>query len=171
MPSYRRSYRRIYQPGGIYFFTLVLADRSQDSLTRHIDLLRSALLEEKHNHPFALLAWVVLPDHLHMLWRLPADDSDYPNRLRRFKARFARQLPATEAISDSRRAKQERGIWQRRYWEHLIREGDDLQRHIDYIHFNPVKHGLVSSPKEWPHSSFAHFVAKGLYPWEWGAAE
>lgn len=167
MPTYRRSYHRVYQPGGTYFFTLVLADRTRDSLTRHIDLLRDALLEEKRRHPFALLAWVVLPDHLHMIWRLPADDTDYPNRLRRFKASFSRQLPHGEAISESRRAKQERGIWQRRYWEHLIRDQNDLRRHLDYIHYNPVKHAVASRPSEWPHSSFSHFVEKGLYPEDW----
>lgn len=167
MQPYRRSYRRLYIPGGSYFFTLVLEDRRQDTLTRHIAALRQALLSEKQRHPFALLAWVVLPDHLHMLWRLPAGDDDYSNRIRRFKSNFSRQLASSETISRSRQNKAERSIWQRRFWEQLLRDDEDLRRHIDYVHYNPIKHGHAERAGDWPHSSFRYFVERGVYPADW----
>ncbi|RJG10186.1 transposase [Pseudomonas cavernicola] len=168
MQAYRRSYRRLCEPGGTYFFTLTLENRRLDILSRHIEALRHAIQREKQQHPFCMLAWVVLPDHLHMLWRLQPGDTDYSNRIRRIKAHFSRQLPPCEQTSSSRRNKQERGIWQRRFWEHLIRDEEDLRRHLDYVHYNPVKHGYVERAVDWPHSSFHHFVERGLYPRDWG---
>ncbi|MBI2883111.1 MAG: transposase, partial [Candidatus Methylomirabilis oxyfera] len=102
-------------------------------------------------------------------WHLPPDDDDFPTRWRLIKAQFSRRLDVGERISQSRQRKGERGIWQRRYWEHLIRDEGDYQRHVDYIHFNPVKHGYVQSVKEWPYSSFHRWVKRGIYPADWAA--
>ena len=112
-----------------------------------------------------------LPDHLHCVWRLPEGDTNYPTRWRLIKSRFSRAIPANEHVSPSRWKKSERGLWQRRYWEHLIRDELDLHLHLDYIHFNPVKHGLVSQVRDWPHSSFHRFVDAGHYEVDWGASQ
>ncbi|MDD5370545.1 MAG: transposase, partial [Anaerolineaceae bacterium] len=137
---------------------------------RAVDLLRSAIRSTRENHPFRLDAAVILPDHLHMIWTLPEADIDYPTRWRLIKSHFSRHWTGDprEKLSPSRAAKGERAIWQRRYWEHSIQNDDDLRRHLDYIHYNPVKHGLVHSPGEWKHSSFHQFVSQGLYLPEWG---
>ena len=111
---------------------------------------------------------MVLPDHLHAIWTLPEGDADFSTRWRLIKSNFSRDLPRSERISTSRAAKSERGIWQRRYWEHQIRDEEDLARHVDYIHFNPVKHGLVARARDWPHSSFHRLVAAGLLHPDWG---
>ncbi|MGH8352507.1 MAG: REP-associated tyrosine transposase, partial [Pseudomonas sp.] len=153
-----------------YFFTLNLADRKTDSLTRHIHHLREAFREVQSRHPFAIPAAVVLPDHLHCLWELPEGDSDFATRWGLIKAAFSRALPATEPRSASRRARGERGIWQRRFWEHRIRDDEDYRRHVEYIHFNPVKHGHAVRAANWPYSSFKRFVDAGLYPENWGMA-
>ncbi|QMT41041.1 REP-associated tyrosine transposase [Neisseria shayeganii] len=160
-------YRRSFTPGGCYFFTLVLQDRQQDWLVRHINKLRQAVKVVKQKHPFEMIAVCVLPEHLHLLIRLPENNSDYPMRLRMIKAGFSRALPKTEAISAARRRKNERGIWQRRYWEHQIRDERDLNAHIDYIHFNPVKHGYVTRVADWPYSSFHRYVQRGILPADW----
>ncbi len=104
---------------------------------------------------------VVLPEHLHAIWTLPTDDADYPMRWSLIKASFSRSLPKSETIRQSRRRKRERGIWQRRYWEHQIQDDADLQAHVDYIHYNPVKHGHARLPVEWPHSSIHRFIERG----------
>jgi putative transposase len=109
-----------------------------------------------------------LPDHLHAIWTLPEDNSDFSTRWNLIKREFSRQLPNASARSASQIAKREKGIWQRRFWEHVIRDEIDLVRHIDYIHFNPVKHGLVSQAVDWPHSSFHTYVARGDLPADWG---
>ncbi|MCQ4321885.1 REP-associated tyrosine transposase [Stutzerimonas stutzeri] len=162
------SYRRQYRPGGTYFFTLTLTDRRADWLVRHIDLLRTCIRSEQLAHPFSLPAWVVLPEHMHVLMRLPESDADFSNRLRRIKAGFSRALPISNQASASQRRKGERGLWQRRFWEHLIRDEQDWQRHFDYIHYNPVKHGWVSRVSGWPHSSFHAYVERGICPPAWG---
>lgn len=141
-------YRRADAAGGTYFFTVNLVDRRSDTLVRHMAELRTAMRTVISTHPFAITAMVVLPEHLHAIWRLPKDDVGYPTRWALIKAGFSRQLPKDELISASRRTKRERGIWQRRYWEHQIRDEADLAQHVDYIHFNPVKHGLVSRPAD-----------------------
>lgn len=173
-PSYHRNmrtYTRARIPGATYFFTVNLAERhGNDLLTRHIDALREAFRLTKQAHPFAIEAMVVLPEHLHCLWRLPPDDNDFPMRWRLIKAYFSRMLPRGERVSASRMRKGERGIWQRRYWEHVIRDEQDLHRHIDYIHFNPVKHGHVVRAIDWPYSSFHRFLARGDYPADWAAS-
>ena len=114
-------------------------------------------------------AWVVMPEHLHCIWRLPPGDDDYSTRWRLIKSRFSRAIAPTERRTKSRIAKRERGIWQRRYWEHLIRDDADLRAHIDYIHFNPVKHGYAPSAAAWPHSSFHRYVQAGLLPRDWAS--
>ncbi|MEO1152066.1 MAG: transposase [Pseudomonadota bacterium] len=147
------NYRRIFIPGGTYFFTINLLDRRQSLLTENIDALRTAYGYVQTHHRFETLAICILPDHLHCIWRLPPNDDDYPMRWRLLKSRFSKSLPRT---TDSRagRRKGERGIWQRRFWEHSIRDHEDLDRHIDYIHWNPVKHGLVDDPDDWPYSTY-----------------
>ena len=163
-------YRRAWVPGGSYFFTVTLADRSQSLLTEHIATLRCSLRGVLQTHPFAIKAMVVLPDHLHCIWQLPEGDVDYPTRLALLKSSFSRQLNRGESISLSRHLKRERGIRQRRYWEHCIRDADDLQRHTDYIHFNPVKHGYAQRPIDWPYSSIHRYVQQGLLPADWAGA-
>jgi putative transposase len=138
------NYRRSNLPGGSYFFTVNLADRKQALLTENIALLRSAFQYTRKRHSFAVDAIVVLPEHIHAIWTLPANDSDFALRWRLIKTVFSRGLPDGEHCSESHKRKGERGIWQRRYWEHLIRDDADFARHVDYIHINPVKHGLVS---------------------------
>ncbi|HEY1077270.1 MAG TPA: transposase [Fontimonas sp.] len=164
-------YRRAFTPGGSYFFTVNLAQRHHaDLLLREIGTLRDAVRRVRQSHPFAIVAAVVLPDHLHMIWRLPEADADYPRRWQLIKGHFSRALKIDERRSASRLRKRERGIWQRRYWEHLIRDDDDLCRHVEYIHYNPVKHGHVMRPYDWPHSSFRRYVRQRLYPADWGAS-
>lgn len=160
-------HRRAGVPGGTYFFTLTLADRSQNLLTAHIAPLREAFRTTRQRHPFTTVAMVVLPEHLHCIWRLPAGDCTYATRWALIKSAFSRHLSPGEPVSLSRHLKRERGIWQRRYWEHCIRDEDDLQRHIDYIHFNPVKHGHVKRPTDWPYSSVHRHIAQGLLPSDW----
>ncbi|WP_027858639.1 REP-associated tyrosine transposase [Marinobacterium jannaschii] len=164
-------YRRSTQAGACYFFTVNLADRRQDLLVRHIDLLRAAFTKVKRRYPFHIDAAVVLPDHLHTLWTLPEGDADFAKRWRLIKVAFSRELPQDEQISASRRYKGERGIWQRRYWEHLIRDEQDFRNHLDYIHFNPVKHGWVNRCTDWPYSSFHRYVANGFLSEDWGVEE
>jgi len=160
-------YRRAWVPGGTYFFTVALADRSQALLTEHIDVLRQSMRNVHVRHPFHILAMVVMPDHLHSVWQLPEGDSAYSTRWALIKSAFSQGLMPTESISLSRHLKRERGVWQRRYWEHRIRDIADLNRHIDYIHFNPVKHGHVERPIDWPYSSIHRYVRQGVLPADW----
>ena len=164
------NYRRAQVPGGTYFFTINLLERRRRLLVEHIDDLRAAFRATHAVRPFEVIAIVILPDHLHCLWRLPPGDSDNANRWAQIKSGFSRRLPPGERRSAQRVCRRERGIWQRRYWEHLIRNDNDLQRHADYIHFNPVKHGHVSRVVDWPYSSFRRWVADGVYGLEWGSA-
>jgi putative transposase len=165
MPNYRRA--RV--PGATYFFTVALAERGGRLLVENIALLRDALRATRCDHPFRIDAMVVLPDHLHAVWTLPPGDAGFPTRWRLIKSRFSLAVPRGERIRPSRAMKGERGIWQRRYWEHLIRDGTDLRNHVDYCHFNPVKHGLVARVGDWPYSTFHRYVRAGMYPWEWAA--
>jgi len=162
------SYRRNFVPGGCQFFTLNLADRKSRLLTEHVDGLRAAFRYARGRHPFAIDAIVVLPDHLHAIYCLPEGEADFAIRWRLIKSAFSRALPKGERISPSRLRKGERGIWQRRYWEHTLRDAGDYSRHADYIHFNPVKHGLVTRVRDWPYSSFHRMVRLGAYPIDWG---
>ena len=132
--------RRAWQPGGSYFFTVNLLQRQgNDLLTRHIDVLREAIRSVKQRHPFVIHGWVVLPDHLHCVIELPQGDADFATRWRLIKMGFSKGLPQTERRSAVRMRRGERGIWQRRYWEHLIRDERDFNAHRDYVHINPVK--------------------------------
>ena len=163
MPNYRRA----FVPGGCWFFTLNLLDRRQRLLVEHIDVLRSAVAATMRRFPFEIDAFVVMPDHLHAVWTLPPEDADFSTRLRLIKNRFARALPKTEYLNAARIANGERGVWQRRFWEHLIRDEDDYARHIEYCYINPVKHRLVSRVADWPHSSFHRDVRAGVFPADW----
>lgn len=160
-------YRRAEVADGTYFFTVNLYDRKQRLLVEHIDLLREAVRKVKAMHPFEIDAMVILPGHLHAVRTLPVGDADYPTRWALIKAGFSRRLPADERRSRSRLAKGERGIWQRRYWEHLIRDERDYAHHVDYCHYNPVKHGYVQRAADWPHSTFHREVERGTYPFDW----
>jgi len=161
------SYRRNLVPGGSFFFTVNLADRRLSLLTAHVELLRDAFRETRQRHPFTIDAIVVLPDHIHAIWTMPDGDADFAMRWRLIKSTFSRSLSRSEPISASRAAKGERGIWQRRYWEHTIRDEHDFARHVDYIHINPLKHGLVGRVGEWEASSFHRYVKLGVYPLDW----
>jgi putative transposase len=162
-------YRRAKIEGGAFFFTLALADRSSDLLVREIDRLRRAYQVMQKKLPFETVAICILPDHLHALWLLPDGDADFASRWSLFKSGFSRGLSAAPSRSASKIAKREKGIWQRRYWEHAIRNDTDLERHVDYIHYNPVKHGLVTRVADWPHSSFHRFVERSMLPADWGS--
>ena len=159
-------YRRALIPGGVFFFTVALADRSSDLLVLHIGRLRRIYKMVEERQPFETIAICVLPDHLHALWALPDGDADFP--LRWIKSGFSRGLASEAPRSPSKLAKRERGLWQRRYWERSIRDDADLDRHVDYIHYNPVKHGLVTRVCDWPYSSFKRYVARGILPLDWG---
>ncbi len=154
-------YRRFYQSGAIYFFTVVTEDR-KPLLIDNIERLRSAFCLCKDRYPFDIEAIVVLPDHLHTLWKLPEGDKDFSKRWMVIKRKFSSGLPCG-TVNASKARKREKGIWQRRFWEHYIRNEEDWRRHVDYIHFNPVKHGYVSEPQDWPYSSYSQAVRKGWY--------
>jgi putative transposase len=162
------NYRRNFVPGASYFFTVNLEDRRAALLIDHVDVLRSAFREVRARHPFSVDAIVILPDHLHAIWTLPEHDADFARRWRLIKSAFSRGIPDGERVSASRSARGERGIWQRRYWEHTLRDETDVERHVDYIHFNPVKHGHVTRVRDWPYSSFHRMVKNGIYPEDWG---
>jgi len=159
-------YRRLEIEGGAFFFTLALADRSGHLLVRHVERLRRAYAEVEKQLPFETVAIRILPDHMHALWQLPSQDADYAARWSRFKSGFSRGLPTVKR-SASKTAKREKGTWQRRYWEHAVRNDADFERHVNYIHYNPVKHGLVARVAEWPFSTFHRYVAQGMLPADW----
>jgi REP-associated tyrosine transposase len=161
-------YRRAKIEGGVFFFTVALADRSSDILVRNVDRLRRIYGSVQDRQPFETVAICILPDHLHAVWSLPAGDTDFALRWSLIKSGFSPGLADTGLRSRSNIATREKGLWQRRYWEHAIRDDADLERHVDYIHFNPVKHGYVSCVCDWPHSSSHRYVARGLLPADWG---
>ncbi len=166
-------YRRAKIEGGTYFFTVVTYQRGRflcDDV--NIQLLRDAFTKTMKSHPFTIDAMVVLPDHLHCIWTLPPNDSDFSERWRLIKTHVSKHCHDSykqHPTSESRKDKKETAIWQRRFWEHLIRDDRDLNHHTDYIHYNPVKHKLVDAPKDWPFSSFHRHVKKGNYAPDWGA--
>jgi len=161
-------YRRAEFAGGYYFFTVVTHRRRRfltDGLAR--ECLRTAWRAARAKKPFAMPAVCLLPDHIHCIWRLPAGDADYSGRWAMVKSSFTRIYLAAGGVESaqcrSRQDKRERGVWQRRFWEHQIRDEQDLQRHIDYIHYNPVKHSLAASADDWPWSTYHRFVKAGFY--------
>lgn len=161
-------YRRAIIEGATYFFTVNCTDRQGNHLLiDNIDLLRQSFRKVKSGHPFKIHAIVVLPDHLHCVWTMPSGDADYKTRWALIKAGFSRSIPRGEKRSASRVKRGERGIWQRRYWEHLIRDDHDFERHVDYIHWNPVKHGWVERVIDWPYSSFHAHMRRGTYSTDW----
>jgi putative transposase len=164
MPNYRRA----RTPSGCFFFTVNLLDRRQALLVEHIVALREAVATTRQNHPFTIDAFVILPDHLHAVWTLPPGDSDFSTRWRLIKTRFARALPKQERLGAVRKARSERGIWQRRFWEHMIRDDADYARHVEYCYINPLKHRLVTRVRDWPYSSFHRDVRARLFPADWG---
>lgn len=166
-------YRRSNAPGASYFFTVVTHRRQPilcDEAVRNT--LRSAIEKVRVAHPFSIDAWVLLPDHLHCVWTLPAGDCDFSSRWAAIKHAVSWNCRSSyrreELLSNSKRKRHESTLWQRRFWEHLIRDEDDLARHIDYIHYNPVKHGYAKHAGDWPYSTFHRFVRDGIYPSDWG---
>ncbi len=164
-------YRRSTAAGGTFFFTVNLADRRSRVLTERIELLRDSIRSVRRAHPFTIVAMVVLPDHVHAIWTLPPGDRDYPRRWSLIKGGFSRAIEKTEAVSPARRRKRERSLWQRRYWEHQIRDDTDLARHVEYIHINPAKHGHAPTPVDWPYSSIHRYIRQGLLPADWAVAQ
>ena len=168
MPNYRRA----WHPGGTYFFTVNLLERSgNDLLIKHIDALRAAIRAVRRSHPFEIHGWVVLPDHIHCVIELPPGDADFATRWRLIKGRFSKAIPQTEHRSQVRVRRGERAIWQRRNCEHLIRDDKDFAAHMDYVHINPLKHGLVQRVADWPYSTFHHLVKEGGYPTHWAGGD
>jgi len=158
--------RRFYVEGGTYFFTVVTADRQGSlCLPESRDALRRAILHVREIYPFEIVAWVLLPDHLHCIWTLPEGDADYSNRWRLIKKNYSFIMKdlLPHQTSESKKKKRESGLWQRRFWEHGIRDENDLIRHFDYIHFNPVKHRLVSKLSDWEWSTYHRYLQTGYY--------
>ena len=169
------NYRRLFVPGGIFFFTVVTCHRYpffRDAKAR--ELLGDAIRTVQQVAPFQLTAIVLLWDHLHCLWELPPGDSDYPSRWKAIKDQFTTDWLAIggheEPITPSQKRRGHRGIWQRRYWEHTVRDEIDFERRFDYVHFNPVKHEYVRHPADWPFSSFHRWVDFGHYPRGWATS-
>lgn len=166
-------YRRAYTPGATVFLTLVTYNRNPIFADSHnVVYLRSVIAAMRSEMPFEITAAVVLPDHLHFLWTLPSNDSNYSKRVGRLKVGFTQSLRGKHAlpqnVSLSRRRHREGDVWQRRFWEHTIKDETDLANHFNYLHYNPVKHGLVQCPHEWQYSSFHWYVQRGVYDRDWG---
>ena len=166
-------YRRSHTPGATYFFTVVTYRRQSilcDDMVRHA--LRTAIVSARAARPFTIDAWVLLPDHMHCIWTLPSGDADYTTRWNLIKRRVSvicrDAYQRSEWLTASMRKHRESTIWQRRYWEHQIRDEPDFERHVDYIHFNAVKHGHCNRAADWPHSTFHRYVARGYYLPDWG---
>ncbi len=153
-----KAYRRAFQPGGHYFFTLVTHRRTPWLTSDNARLrLRAAFVKVARQRPFTIDAFVLLPDHLHAIWCLPRGDCDFSTRWRLIKHHVSTGMPECR--------------WQPRFWEHLLRDEDDWRRHVDYIHYNPMKHELAARPGDWPYSTFARAVARGWYDEDWGRSE
>ena len=167
------NYRRHYVPGGVVFLTLVTFNRNPIFADpQNVSYLRHAMAIMKAEMPFDITAAVVLPDHLHLLLTLPPGDSHYSKRAGRLKVLFTQRLRGKDVrprdMCLSRQKHRESNVWQRRFWEHTIRDEADWIAHVNYIHYNPVKHGLVRCPREWEYSSFHRFVKQGMYISDWG---
>jgi putative transposase len=168
MPNYRRA----QTPGGTFFFTVVTHQR-QPILLEPVfrAALREAVTRTRSHHPFTIDAWVLLPDHLHTIWTLPEHDTQFSLRWNIIKQLCSKALPEfrdDSRLSASRVARRETSIWQRRFWEHQVRDDTDFERCMDYVHYNPVKHGLVSRVKDWEWSTFHRLVSQGVYQEDWG---
>jgi len=168
----KMQYRRARIKGGTYFFTIVTHNRRQFLCQpENVELLRNSLLYVMQRHKFEIDAFVLLPDHLHCIWTLPEGDDDFSTRWQLVKRYFSQHCESQykSYVSVSREKKNEQAIWQRRFWEHVIRDNEDYIKHVDYIHYNPVKHGYTKSPKDWEYSSFHKYVRAGMYDEMWGA--
>ena len=166
-------YRRPQLKGGTFFFTVVTHERRPFLCEpRNIAVLRESFRKVMTAHPFTIDAIVIMPDHIHALWTLPAEDGDFSRRWSLIKSGFTRSCDdmCKGVLTASRIARKQQAVWQHRFWEHQIRDEEDFARHADYIHFNPVKHGYVKTPADWPHSSFHRFLRQGKYPVNWGFA-
>jgi putative transposase len=161
----RVKFRRNLLLGGTYFFTVNLQDRGSALLVERICQLRHAVRVVRGKRPFQIDAWVVLPEHMHCVWTLPEGDADYAGRWRAIKTTFSKSLSALPGATRLRTGGG--NIWQPRYWEHTIRDDRDYRTHIDYVHLNPYKHGLVKRVRDWPYSTFHRYVAAGVYPVDW----
>jgi putative transposase len=167
-------YHRVYVNGGTYFFTLITYMRypifKEETAIR---LLKNCFQITMKKYLFYVDAIVIMPDHLHTIWTLPDGEFDFSVRWKQIKMTFSKRYSGnySNKLTKSMINKKEKGIWQRRFWEHAIRSQEDFNKHCDYIHYNPVKHGLVNIPTEWEHSSFRKFVEKGLYDKDWGKLE
>ncbi len=167
-------YRRSRARGARFFFTVVTHERRRFlCLEPNVALMREALRYVIGRHPFLIDAFVLLPDHLHCIWTLPEDDNDFSTRWRLIKSYFSRKCANQFKVSRTanRQKKAEQAVWQHRFWEHQIRDDRDFISHVEYIHYNPVKHGLVKSPDAWTHSTFHRYVKQGIYHSGWGADE
>lgn len=168
-------YRRATVPGACYFFTLITYQRRPlFADLNNVERWHRAVTKVQRTRPFGVEAEVMMPDHVHMIWRLPEADADYSTRMRLIKTAFTKNLTLSDGgitANKSRVSKGERDVWQRRYWEHLIRDERDFQAHLDYIHINPVKHGLAVRPIDWPHSTFGNWLERGAYDPSWGTDE
>lgn len=163
------NYRRARDAGALYFFTLVTNQRQPLLTCPDVhQQLRAAIVHTRVRYPFVIHGWVLLPDHLHCVWQLPTNDHDFGRRWSIIKRRVSQNCTGTRLLSCSRQARGELGLWQRRFWKHRIRDEEDYRRHMDYLHWNPVKHGLVDRVADWPWSSFHRLVREGVYPNDWG---
>ncbi|MBI3773509.1 MAG: transposase [Gammaproteobacteria bacterium] len=164
-------YRRAFVSGCSFFFTVVTEQRRPLLVSPEaVNILRMAFRVVRSTHPFEVDAIVILPDHLHCIWTLPPGDADFATRWRLIKTWFTKHCdPASRMMPNRARVtKGQQAIWQHRYWEHALKNDADFSRHVEYIHFNPVKHGYVLSAIEWPHSSFRRYVKDGVYLADWG---
>jgi putative transposase len=167
------NYRRADTSGATYFFTVVTYRRQ--NILFHDDIraaLRQAIHKTREQHPFSIDAWVLLPDHLHAIWTLPANDADFSKRwslIKRHVSQACPQFNREDWLNESQIKRQESTLWQRRFWEHQIRDERDFQTHMDYIHHNPVKHGLVQQAIDWPYSTLHRYIAQGVYPADWAS--
>jgi putative transposase len=166
-------YRRDLTSGATYFFTVVTFRRNPlFAQPENVERLRAAIRDERARRSFSIDAVVILPDHIHAIWTLPPDDADYSMRWRNIKRSFTTAVRSDQRpyVFGGRWHKQEQAIWQRRFWEHRICDQEDFNRHVDYIHYNPVNHGYVSRPGDWPYSSLHHYILQGRLPPDWGAS-
>lgn len=168
-------YRRTYIPGGKYFFTVTTFERRPILIEEpYRTALRRAIKHVRNIMPFQSIAWVLLPDHLHTVWKLPETDANFSLRwalIKQHVTRYCDDRRRMVEVTESRQRRREATIWQRRFWEHMIRDDTDFRHHIDYIHYNPVKQGCVKKPLDWPYSTFDRFVRDGVYPTDWASAD
>ncbi len=160
------NYRRNRAAGGTYFFTVNLEDCRSTLLVDHVSTLLRSIFNVKRHHPFVIEAMVIMPDHFHAVWTLPPGDSDYIRRLQLLKAQFTKHL-LSAGILINRNRRGEYDLWQKRFWEHTIRDDFDFEAHVNYVHINPVKHGYVKRANDWPYSTIHQYVEKGVLAADW----